>query len=140
MLFSVGHRVVHAERYAPHELAGRGVHRHQAGPRWTEAGEWSERSSVRITCFGAERATALMHVRKFRVLRLLVVSRIRRDPAGRRLVLRVHEDVSELGIGGGAAPVHAAGHAGKGQRRWTTVGPVVPRRVRTVVAELHLVP
>ena len=76
----------------------------------------------------ASRASALsvppplMHVRKLGVLRLLVVARIRRDPAGRRLVLRVHEDVSELGIGGGAAPVHSAGHAREDRatavRRW----------------------
>src|SRR4030095_4673151 len=81
-----------------------------------------------------------MHVGKLGVFRLLVVARIRRDPAGGGLVLRVHEDVSEFWIGGRATPVHGASHAGEGERRGSPTRPIVPWRMRAIVAVLHLVP
>src|SRR5688572_26162239 len=85
LLPAFGHAVVDTQRHAPGELACCRIHSHQAGPRRTETRQRAERSPARVTGFGAERAAVLLHVWKFGVLRLLVVARIRGNPAGGRL-------------------------------------------------------
>src|SRR6185503_15476138 len=104
---------------------------HQAGPWRTEAGKVPERFAIFVARLGGDGAAARLRIWKLRVFGVFVVAGIRLNPSGRRLVFRVHENVSQLGIGGRSTPVGSTGESRKDQSWRTTVRFVEPRRVRT---------